>query len=546
MEADRMRFPVWNGELYLQYHRGTLTNVAKNKLNNRKSERLLRELEFLSAMAMRSGVPYPAEKLNEFWELVLINQFHDILPGTSIAEVYADSDAEYEGLFSTLASGNGPWHSAARALAPQGSSDLQLFNFTGHERRALVRIAAAPAGAALSAGGEALPLQQLHDADGSTAFAAPATVPALGWTAASLVAADAASQSTLSASVHHLENDLIRVTFDDNGEITSVFDKSRRRELIPEGQTANRLVAYEDKSLNWDAWDIDHYFEEQSWPLRDAAKIELVETGPYRAALRIERTYQSSRFVQVVSLEAGARQVEFDTCIDWVERQTVIKAEFPFDLNVSEIRSEIQFGHVKRPTHRNTSWDRARFEASMHRWVDMSEPDFGAALLNDCKYGYDAYEQLVRLTLVRGSTMPNPESDKGRHRLKYALFLHAGTSDLAAVPVAAERLNNPVAVAGTATLTAPATTQTFSFASVDAPNITLETVKKAEQSDALVLRLYEHANARATATIRFGVPVKSAQVVNLMEEAGEPVEVRDNAVTLNLRPFEIATLMLEI
>jgi alpha-mannosidase len=352
--------------------------------------------------------------------------------------------------------------------------------------------------------------------------------------------------SSLSASTHHLENDLIRVTFDDNGEITSVFDKTASRELIAAGRTANRLVAYEDKSLNWDAWDIDHYFEEQSWPLKQAAKIELVETGPYRVAIRIERTYQSSKFVQVVSLEAGAKQVEFDTFIDWVERQTVIKAEFPFDLNVSEIRSEIQFGHVKRATHRNTSWDRARFEASMHRWVDISEPDFGGALLNDCKYGYDAYEQLIRLTLVRGSTQPNANSDIGQHRIKYALFVHAGTSDLADVPVAAERFNNPVAVAGTPAITAPASAQTFSFATVDAPNVTLETVKKAEKSDAIVLRLYEHANARAQATIRFGVPVKSAKLVNLMEEGGEPVEVRDNSVTLNLRPFEIATLMLEV
>lgn len=546
MDADKMAFPVWNGELYLQYHRGTLTNVAKNKFNNRKSERLLRELEYLSAMAMRAGVPYPAEKLNEFWELVLINQFHDILPGTSIAEVYVDSDAEYEGLFSTLASGNGPWHNAASALAPK-TGGLQLFNFTGHERTGLVRIDNAPVNAALAAGGDAMPLQPLHNADDTTTSAAPATVPALGWTSASLVAAGPTPKSSLSASIRHLENDLVRVAFDDNGEITSVFDKQAARELIAAGQTANRLVAYEDKSLNWDAWDIDHYFEEQSWPLKTAAKIELIETGPYRAAIRIERTYQASRFVQVVSLEAGAKQVEFDTFIDWVERQTVIKAEFPFDLNVSEIRSEIQFGHVKRATHRNTSWDRARFEASMHRWVDISEPDFGGALLNDCKYGYDAYEQLIRLTLVRGSTQPNPESDIGQHRIRYALFVHAGTSDLADVPVAAERFNNPVALSGTpAIATEPAAPTTFSFASVDAGNVTLETVKKAEKSDALVLRLYEHANARANATIHFGVPVKSAKLVNLMEDGGEPLEVRDNSVTLNLRPFEIATLMLEV
>jgi alpha-mannosidase len=550
MDENAGRFPVWNGELYLQYHRGTLTNVAKNKANNRRAERVLRELEFLSAMAMRIGAPYPSEKLNEFWELVLINQFHDILPGTSIAEVYVDSDAEYAGLFSTLGSGNGPWHSAAKAIAPTGKGGLQLFNFTGHARnKALVRIDGAVAGSALSQGGEALPLQALVGADGSSTLAAPADLPALGWASATLVAGGTAPKSSLAASTSRLENEFVRVSFEGNGEITSVFDKQHGRELITRGETANRLVAYEDKPLNWDAWDIDRYFEEQFWLLSaNKAKIEVVETGPYRAALRIERQYLSSKVVQVVSLEADARQVEFDTFVDWQERQTVLKAEFPFDLNISEIRSEIQFGHVKRATHRNTSWDRARFEASMHRWVDISEPDFGAALLNDSKYGYDAVEQLVRITLLRGATFPDPASDRGEHRIKYALLVHDGVSDLSDVPVAAERFNNPVAVIGDASVQAsvPTDSTSFSFASVDKPNVTLETVKKAEKSDGLVLRVFEHANARANATISFGVPVSSAKLVNLMEEGGEPVALNGNSVTLQLRPFEIATLLLEV
>ncbi|MDB5541755.1 MAG: alpha-mannosidase, partial [Devosia sp.] len=549
MDADAKRFPTWNGELYLEYHRGTLTTVAKNKANNRRAERLLRELEFLSAMAMRAGAPYPVDKLNEFWELVLINQFHDILPGTSIPEVYKDSDADYGMLFSTLGSGNGPWHSAARAVAPPAKGTLQLFNFTGHARdNTLVRIEGADDTAALSQAGQARPLQKLAAADGAIAYAAPASVPSLGWSSVALVAAAEVPKSGLSASTSHLENALLRVTFGKNGEITSVFDKAHGRELVAAGQTANRLVAYEDKPLNWDAWDIDRYFEEQFWPLSAAVRIELVETGPYRTAIRIERSYQQSKIVQVVSLEDGARQVEFDTFIDWQERQTVLKAEFPFDLNISEIRSEIQFGHVKRATHRNTSWDRARFEASMHRWVDISEPDFGAALLNDCKYGYDAVEQMVRLTLLRGPTFPHPEADLGQHSLKYALFVHDGLRDLADVPVAAERFNNPVAVIGDTASRSDGTAAgaSFSFAAVDKPNVTLETVKKAEKSDALVLRVFEHANARATATISFGVPVKSARLCNLMEEGGEPLEVSGNAVTLNLRPHEIATLLLEV
>jgi alpha-mannosidase len=543
MDAEAEKFPLWNGELYLQYHRGTLTNVAKNKANNRMAERRLRELEFLASLATLSGQPYPKAQLNEFWETVLINQFHDILPGTSIEEVYVDSDAEYGTLFSTLDSANGPWHSAANAALKPAKGELRVLNFLGHERDALVRVPSAPEGS-LSSGGETRVLQKLVGAAGETVLAAPvANLPSLGWTSAAITDGVKAPKTSLSASRTRLENALIKVTFDSSGEITSVIDKASGRELIKAGETANSLVAYEDKPLNWDAWDIDHYFHEQAWPLADAkAKIEVVETGPWRAAIRVERSYRASKFVQVISLEEGSRQVEFDTFIDWHERQTVIKALFPFDLNVAEIRSEIQFGHVKRATHRNTSWDRARFEASMHRWVDVSEFDFGAAIINDCKYGYDAVENMVRITLVRGATAPYAQADIGEHRLRYALFVHAGISDLEQVHLAAERFNNPVAVIGDTAVKGVAGEARFSFASVDNDCVTIETVKAAENGKGLILRIFEHANRRVATKVSFGPRIKSVARVNLMEEGSEPVPLEGNAVTLELRPFEITTL----
>ena len=559
MDAPDNRFPVWNGELYLQYHRGTLTSVAKNKANNRRAERMLRELEFLGAMALtQSGAAYPSETLAEFWELVLINQFHDILPGTSIPEVYVDSDNEYEQIFSTLGSQNGPWHSAAQAFAKPGADQLRLFNFTGQTRAGLVQLSGKAqevsglAGLSLATATGVTPIQELVSADGSTTYGAPVSgISPLGWTGGQVISAGAGNSAspTVSVSARHLENELLRVTFDKSGEITSILDKTRNRETLEAGKTANRLIAYEDKPMEWDAWDIDRYFEEQFWPLADSrAQISVVETGPHRVAIRVERNYQKSRIVQVISLAAGARQVEFDTFIDWQERQTVLKAQFPFDLNTSEIRSEIQFGHVKRPTHRNTTWDRARFEASMHRWVDLSESDFGVALLNDCKYAYDCLEQSVRLTLVRGSTFPSPDADLGEHRLRYALFVHDGVADLADVHRAAERFNNPVAVIGSLRPAAKPAVEfsSFSFASVDRSNVTLETVKKAEKSEDVVLRIFEHANIRAEATIAFGIPVKSVRVVNLMEEGdSKPLDLKNNSVTISLRPFEISTLLIE-
>jgi len=554
MDAPNAKFPIWNGELYLQYHRGTLTSVAKNKANNRKAERLLRELEFLGAMALtQTGAAYPSETLAEFWELVLINQFHDILPGTSIPEVYVDSDNEYGQIFSTLESRNGPWHAAAQAFTKPGDGQLRLLNFVGQTRSDFVQLDgdAELEGKALATADGVQPIQKIVRADGSVAFGAATTnIASLGWTGGQIVDGASAGSPTLSVSPTHLENDILKVTFDVAGEISSIFDKSRQRETLVAGERANRLIAYEDKPMNYDAWDIDAYFEEQCWPLADAAaEISVVETGPHRAAIRVARHYQNSQIVQVISLAAGARQVEFDTFIDWHERQTVIKAQFPFDLNTSEVRSEIQFGHVKRPTHRNTSWDKARYEASMHRWVDISETDFGVALINDCKYGYDCLEQSIRLTLVRGSVHPDPEADLGEHRLRYAMLVHDGVTDLPEVHRAAERFNNPVAVVGSL---APAAKQTvelgrFSFANVDCTNVTLETIKKAEKSQALVLRVFEHANTRASARISFGMPVKSVSSVNLMEEgASDPLPLTDNSVTLNLRPFEIATLMIEV
>jgi alpha-mannosidase len=552
MDAPGNKFPTWNGELYLQYHRGTLTSVAKNKANNRKAERMLRELEFLGAMALvQTGAAYPTATLAEFWELVLINQFHDILPGTSIPEVYVDSDNEYGQIFSTLGSQNGPWHSAAQAFAKPGADQLRLFNFTGQTRSGLVTLGTDKAveGTSLASGGQSQPVQKLTRADGTTEYAAPVSqIVPLGWTGAQLVSGAGKTTSSVSVSEKHLENERLLVTFDKSGEITSVFDKTRNRETLAAGAKANRLIAYEDKPMEWDAWDIDRYFEEQFWPLADSkSSISVVETGPHRAAIRVERHYQKSKIVQVISLSSGARQIEFDTFIDWQERAQVIKAQFPFDLNTSEIRSEIQFGHVKRPTHRNTTWDRARFEASMHRWVDLSEADFGVALLNDSKYAYDCHEQSVRLTLVRGSTFPSPDADLGEHRIRYALFVHDGVADLADVHRAAERFNNPVAVIGSQkTSSMLAETGSFSFASVDQSNVTLETVKKAEKSDAVVLRIFEHANIRADATVTFGLPVKSVRVVNLMEEgAGKPLEIKNNGVSLSLRPFEITTLLIE-
>ena len=557
MDARADDFPIWSGELYLQYHRGTLTSVAKNKTNNRHAERAMRELEFAASMAfITEAVDYPRVAIRNLWDIVLINQFHDILPGTSIAPVYEDSDADYAKLFSAIQSTQGPMQSALNSICPPSAGQLKLMNFTGQRRDGeLVEFLADVdvEGVAIRTMSGSGSMQSIVRADGSKSVIAKVLdIPAMGWSAAQLVEVTNTPDSGLSVSESHLENDFIVVYFDEGGEITSIFDKTSARELIQPGKRANQLIAYEDKPKAYDAWDIDHYFEEKSWLLSASpATIEVVEAGPHRAALKIQRQYAQSRVVQVISLQDGQKQIEFDTEIEWRERQTLLKTGFPFDLNVMETRAEIQFGHVKRPSHKNTSWDQARFETSMHRWVDISEPDFGAALLTDCKYGYDAVEQTVRLTLLKGPNMPDPDADLGVHRFRYALMLHQGEQDLSQVVRAATRFNNPVLVRGqlvhgqieNSTMDPQSLEPGFSFASTDNANLTLETVKLAEASQEVVLRIFEHANRRSTGWLKFGLPVTQVTEADLMEHsAGTNFDITENAVELSFRPFEIKTL----
>ena len=550
MEAHKDAFPCWNGELYLQYHRGTLTSVAKNKKNNRNAERAMRELEFVASAAhLVTGRDYPTGAIRDLWDIVLIHQFHDILPGTSIAEVYEDSDAAYAELFAEIESAQGPMQMAINAVCPTRPGQLQLINATGQQRDGeMIELSGADGtGLGIKTGSATTPFQPIYRPDGRNRMIVPVSdVVPLGWSTAQICETSSTPPSSLSISATHLENDLLAVQLDEVGEIISVVDKAKDRELLIPGRPANQLILYEDKPKNYDAWDIDHYFEDKCWFLsNEPARIDVIESGPHRAAIKIERSFARSQITQVISLQEGSRLIEFDTEIDWQERQALLKASFPFDLNVFETRAEIQFGHVKRPSHRNTSWDQARFETSMHRWVDMSEPDFGAAIINDCKYGYDAFEHTLRVTLLKGPVEPDPKADLGLHRFRYALLLHEGEQDISTVVRAAERFNNPVLVRGKIE-TVPTDiehAESFSFARATNPNLTIETVKLAENGNGIILRIYEHANRRALSRLEFGRPVESVTEVDMMESAVISQHVvAENGIDLAFRPFEIKTL----
>lgn len=519
MAARPEDFPDWVGELYLEFHRGTFTSVAEVKRNNRRAEAILRELE---AMAVLSGLNV-SKDLAALWDCLLLNQFHDILPGSSIGAVYEDSRKEFAKFFRDA-------QDLGQRLA--SAMGIGVVNPYGQPRAGLIDLAVDQP---LSVDGVAP--QQIHFADGTVSAAAP-IAPIAPVSARSVhLAPSEWVAGGMSVSARHLENDLLCVEFDAQGRMTRLYDKIRNRDALATGTVANRLQAFRDLPPQFDAWDIDASFEAQSWDIDTLTLATVVETGPYRAAIRFEWRYESSTIVQVVSLTATGAVVEFDTCIDWKEQNTLVKAAFPLALQSTGSIAEIQFGHVTRPSHRNTSWDQARFETPMQRWVAMEEPGFGAALLNDCKYGYDAKGTTLRLTLLRSPTWPWDGADQGRHRFRYGITLHDGVAT-GQVQQAADDFNHPLTLwAGQGGQIAPLIGA--------CPGLSVESVKPAEDGQGIVLRLVERLGQRQSLHLPLRSDITQVWACDLIEENRAPLTIQDNRVALTVSPFQILSLYLK-
>ncbi|MCU0510030.1 MAG: glycosyl hydrolase-related protein [Anaerolineae bacterium] len=301
---------------------------------------------------------------------------------------------------------------------------------------------------------------------------------------------------------------------------------------------ANQFQAFEDRPLNWDAWDIDVYYDDRMWTAEPAESVRVVEFGRLRATVEIERRILNSRYTQRISLSAGSARLDFDTRIDWRERHTLLKVAFPVEILAPTATYEIQYGAVERPTHRNTSWDWARFETVAQKWADLSEGGYGVSLLNDCKYGHDIRDNVIRLTLLRSPTLPDREADQGEHRFAYSLLPHAGGWQ-EATQREAYALNDPIIAVSGAGGKARALPP---LARCDSLNVIIETVKRAEDGNGLIVRLYEGQRKRGVARLAMGFPVREARLTNLLEEDGEALRVEGNVVELALRPYQIATV----
>ncbi|WP_345472926.1 glycoside hydrolase family 38 C-terminal domain-containing protein [Glutamicibacter ectropisis] len=499
-KAELEQPPVWVGELYLELHRATLTSQHQTKQSNRRTEQLLVEAELWAATATAyTGAHYPYEQLDELWETVLLHQFHDILPGTSIAWVHREVVARYaqvieqaEALIST----------AQQRLAGVGSTPI-TFNAAGFTRNAL----------AFGEAGEVQPV-------------------------------DAASvQATSAAGGYVLDNGVIRVVVNAQGLITSAVDLASGREAIAPGQEANLLQLHQDFPNMWDAWDVDKYYRNQVTDLRELDSLELSSTADGRQVITVRRSFSKSTVVQEVSLAPGERIVQISQSTDWHEAEKFLKVAFPLDVRSEHIIAETQFGYHKRVTHVNTSWEAAKFETSMHRFALAQEPGFGVGLINDSIYGFDVTRDVkdtqvattMRLSLLRAPRFPDPQTDQGLQTHRYGLVVGA---DIATVTEAGAFLNSAERTVNGANPVAP-------LASVVGEGLVISSVKlAADRSGDLLVRVYESLGRRARGSLQVNIPVSSVSTASLLEDPLDDgqLELSEGSLPLVMGPFEVRTL----
>lgn len=535
---------VWEGELYFELHRGTYTSQAYTKRANRKAEILMHDVEFLSVLSdvLKNEEVYPAKTINKMWENILLNQFHDVLPGSSIRQVYEDCKEIYDEIDQQ---GNELLVKAEeRLFAAAGEQDIVVVvNTTGWVRDDIL---------SLPYTDKITPDTSFTDTQG-VALKTQATkeelvifveeIPAYGFKKIVINKEQGATkEAKLKVSKSHLENRYFSIDLNDNGEIVSFYDKQNNRQLCT-GQPMNVLQAFEDKPLRFDAWDIDVFYKEKPYGPMELVSREVLEEGSVRGVLRLTWKFNESIITQDMMIYEDKERIDFKTMVSWKEKQVLLKAFFPVDIHTNEATFEIQHGNIKRSTHTNTEWDFARFEVSAHKWVDVSEGDYGVSLLNDCKYGHDIHENVIGLTLIKSAIRPDETADRCDHYFTYSLYPHKGSWQDSMVQQEATQLNVP--------LLAKHTTQesgnmdSFGFLQVDADNIVIDTIKKAEDEKAIIVRLYEYKNRKGKpVTMSFGVPVTRVVETNMIERELAEVPVENNEIQFNITGYEVKTFKL--
>lgn len=510
--VEGKKIPKWFGELYLELHRGTYTSIARNKRYNRRSEFMLQQVETVSIIdkVLLQGY-YPKKELYADWTTVLLNQFHDIIPGSSIFEVYEESQRQYLELLEENQKRSAD--TLAHLAEQTEKKGIFVYNPTGVSRDGLIEL------------------------DGQKYYAKD--VPAFGWKV--MEESDAAG-SSLSVTPQRMENDFFLIELDATGALTRIYDKTNDREVLT--GRANVLEAYDDHPKSWDNWELSNYYRESMWEIDDVSEIA-AESHEMSGEIRIKRKFLSSFITQKITIYRDMPRIDFDVEMDWREHHIFVKTAFPVDILSDKATYEIQYGATERPTHTNTTWDAAKFEVCAQKWADYGEYGYGVALMNDCKYGHDIHDGVMRLSLLKCGTYPNPVADNGRHYVRYSIMPHAGSWQEAGVANEAYAFNCPLIAAragGNGSLASE-----YSFIHGDCPNIILTVAKEACDSNDIIIRAYEANGKRTKAALTLGFDAAEISEVNMLEtEEIEKLELEGNVFQTVFHPYEIKTFRVRI
>lgn len=562
IEEQAKEFETWDDELYLEKHRGTFTTHGWVKRANRQAEGILYSTELLAVLGMLLGNKgssrkYPQQQIEEAWKKLLLNQFHDIVPGTSIAEAYQDVQSDYAKLRSVCETVQS--HALGGLVAKQPSQKTQkdfhysIFNPLGWERNEYVtlELASQEKSFVVTDGrGKPVEYQVLGRRKGTTTLLCYLEViPPLSFAQLNVSpsAAKPSDPTPWKITNRQAETPRFRVRFDSRGQLSSLYDKSLRRELVAKGARLNTFQAYKDTPKQWEAWDIEADYSNKSIDLFTFERLRIIEEGPLRATVRLEMKSESgSRLSQDIHFYHRTSRVDFETSVNWRERQTLLKVAFPLNVKTHNATYEIQFGALQRTTKPVDSHQKAKFEVPAQQWADLSEQKFGISLLNDCKYGYDASDTTLRLTLLRSPHYPHAlepwrlnddrVTDQGEHKFTYSLFPHSGDWRRGETVQRARELNQPLIILqGTA---APVP----SLVSISSPGIIIDSIKKAEDSDDIILRLHEAYGQSLKTTLTFGVRAEASSECDLLEQEITAIKIAKGKLALKFTPFEIKTV----
>ena len=530
---------TWDGELYLEYHRGTYTSQAYTKKMNRKLELLYRETEWLSTVACLTNNDWSLYANNEItkgWKTILRNQFHDIIPGSSITEVYEDAKQEYK---------------EAEDIALDIQNKLEeiyinkdehtwtIVNNSNWDRNESIDIKCDEDGSFYDEDGNKLKYQRNKD----EYTVEIKNIPALGYKRIILKIDDVQydNNSVFEYCDGKISTPKYNIEWNEYGQLTSIYDKENKREVLAKGERGNVLQMFEDKPMAHEAWDIDIFYQEKMREVKDLQSVELIEDGNIKAVIRFKYKYMNTTISQDMIVYANSNRIDFKTNVDWREKKQLLKVAFVVDIRSTMATYDVQFGNVKRPTHWNTSWDRARFESVAQQWVDLSERNYGVSLLNNCKYGHDIKDNVMRLTLLKSATHPDPVQDQGEQNFTYSLLPHSGDFIDGNTVKHAYELNQPLkSIKGM--LKSEVKKQLFKF---NDANILVDAIKKAEDEDMIIIRFHDYSGSRQNVSIDSDYEITGWMETNLMEKPIENLR-NENSINVVVNPYEIKTLMIKI